>query len=284
MNATASTFRRPVIMGVLNITPDSFSDGGRFERGSDAERTRAAVDHARHLVELGAGIVDVGGESTRPGAPRVPQAEEAARVVPVIAALAEAGIVVSVDTMNAETARAAIAAGAVHVNDVSGGRADAGMLPFIAESGASFMLSHWRGHSEVMNALADYADPAREILAELRAMRDAALDAGVAPEQIILDPGIGFAKRADDNWAVLRSIDEFEALGHPVLLGVSRKRFLGELLPEGAPVRDRDLPTAVLSALCAAAGVWGVRVHDVEGSRIALDAAEAWQTGALRRG
>lgn len=275
--------QRPLIMGILNVTPDSFSDGGAFERASAADRTAAAAGRARALVEAGAAIVDVGGESTRPGARRVPQPEEAARVLPVVEAVTDAGIAVSVDTMNAATARSALEAtgGAAIVNDVSGGQADAAMLPLIAETGATCIVSHWRGHSVVMNDLADYADPAAEILAELARLRDAAVAAGIRPERIVLDPGLGFAKQARDNWAVLAHLERFAALGHRLLIGHSRKRFTGEVLPPDAAVTDRDLPTAVISALCAAspAAVWGVRVHDVAGTRVALDVVDAWRAG-----
>lgn len=283
----AAPVARPELMGVLNITPDSFSDGGRFEADDDAARAAAALAAAERMLAEGATIIDVGGESTRPGAERIPQAEELARVLPVVAALTAAGITVSVDTMNAATAAACLDAaaagtGEVIVNDVSGGRADAGMLGLVAERGARFVLSHWRGHSVVMNELAVYDDPASEVLGELVEMRDRALAAGIAPERIILDPGFGFAKDRDDNWAILNRLDDFLALGHPLLVGVSRKRFMGALLDPDAPVADRDLPTAIVSALCAERGVWGVRVHDVAASRTALDVVAAWQAGAQR--
>lgn len=282
MNLPAT--HRPLIMGILNVTPDSFSDGGALERDTASERTAAATRRARELVDAGAAIIDVGGESTRPGAERVAQSEEAARVLPVVEALAEAGVAVSVDTMNAATAREALRAtdGTAIINDVSGGLADEAMLPLVAETGATYIVSHWRGHSVVMNELADYADPAAEILAELARLRDAAVEAGVRPERIVLDPGLGFAKRASDNWAVLAHLERFAALGHPVLVGHSRKRFTGELLRPDAAVADRDLPTAVISALCAMspAPVWGLRVHDVAGTHVALDVVDAWRAGA----
>lgn len=272
---------RPLIMGILNVTPDSFSDGGVVERPTADERTEVAVAKAVGLVADGAGIIDVGGESTRPGAERVPQAEEAARVLPVIEQLADRGIAISLDTMNAQTARDALALtnGSALINDVSGGLADDAMLPLLAEAGAGFILSHWRGHSIVMNDRADYHDPASEILDELRRARDAAVAKGLAPEQITLDPGLGFAKRTGDNWAVLRNLDRFRDLGHPLLIGASRKRFTGKLILANAPVTDRDLPTAVISALCAREGVWGVRVHDVASTRVALDVVDAWTSG-----
>ncbi|KAB1648271.1 dihydropteroate synthase [Pseudoclavibacter endophyticus] len=281
VEASPRAGRRPVLVGILNITPDSFSDGGDVERATAEARTDAAVSKAQRLVAEGAAMVDVGGESTRPGAERVRQPEEAGRVLPAIERLADAGIPVSIDTMYAQTARDAlrITDGAAIVNDVSGGQADDGMLPLLAETGATFVLSHWRGHSITMNSRADYADPATEILDELAGARDRAVEAGLAPEQIILDPGLGFAKGAGDNWAVLRNLDRFTGLGHPLLIGASRKRFTGSLLADDAPVADRDLPTAIISALCARAGVWGLRVHNVAANDIALGVVDAWTNG-----
>lgn len=273
--------KRPRILGILNITPDSFSDGGEFEDlFSQNRRTKRALRRARELVAQGADIIDVGGESTRPGAVRVPQEEEAARVLPVIKELAALGVLVSIDTMYAKTAEAALALGAEYVNDVSGGQADPAMLGLVADSGNPFILSHWRGHSIRMNELADYRDPAAEILAELAGARDRAVDAGLDPSQIVLDPGLGFAKRRDDNWAVLRELEQFVALGHPLLVGASRKRFTGEVLQPDADVTERDLPTSVITALAAKAGIWGVRVHNVEANRVALDVVDAWREGA----
>lgn len=273
--------KRPRILGILNITPDSFSDGGKFEDlFSQNRRTKRALRRARELVDQGADIIDVGGESTRPGAVRVPQEEEAARVLPVIKELAGLGVLVSIDTMYAKTAEAALALGAEYVNDVSGGQADPAMLGLVADSGNPFIVSHWRGHSIRMNELADYRDPAAEILAELAGARDRAVEAGLDPSQIVLDPGLGFAKRRDDNWAVLRELEQFVALGHPLLVGASRKRFTGEVLQPEAEVIDRDLPTAVITALAAKAGIWGVRVHNVEANRVALDVVDAWREGA----
>ena len=270
------------LMGVLNVTPDSFSDGGSYEASTPEQRTQGALEAAAAMIEAGATIIDVGGESTRPGATRVPQEEECARVLPVVEALVAQGIRVSVDTMYAATADACLDAkgpGEVIINDVSGGLADAEMLPVAAERQARFILSHWRGHSVTMNDLAIYDDTAAEVLAELTQMRDHAVDAGIAPDRIILDPGLGFAKDGNDNWAILKRLDDFQQLGHDLLLGVSRKRFLGALLEEDAPVTDRDLPTAVISALCAERGVWGVRVHNVTASRTAMDVVESWRAG-----
>ena len=280
------------LMAVLNVTPDSFSDGGSYEAATPAERTEMALAAARRMLDEGATIIDVGGESTRPGASRVPQAEEAERVVPVVAALVAEGVDVSVDTMNAATAAACldapagapggVAPGEVIINDVSGGLADPAMLGLVAERGARFILSHWRGHSVVMNDLAVYDDTVAEVLAELVQMRDRAVAAGIAPERIIVDPGLGFAKDRDDNWAILQRLDDFQALGHELLIGASRKRFMGALLAPDAPIADRDLPTAVVSALCAERGVWGVRVHDVAATKTALDVVAAWRAGAQR--
>lgn len=270
------------LMAVLNVTPDSFSDGGSYEAETVEQRTEKAVTAARQMIAAGATIIDVGGESTRPGAERVPQPEEAARVVPVVAQLVRESIRVSVDTMNSATAAACLEQGDVIINDVSGGRSDRDMLPLMARSGATYILSHWRGHSVVMNSLANYDSAGAEILAELTQMRDHAVAAGLQREQIILDPGLGFAKDHNDNWAVLQRLDDFQALGHPLLIGVSRKRFMGALLPETAPVTDRDLPTAIVSALCAERDVWGVRVHNVAASATALAVVAAWRAGRMQ--
>jgi dihydropteroate synthase len=259
---------RPLVMGVVNVTPDSFSDGGRYFSAD------VAIAHGLELVAEGAAIVDVGGESTRPGAARVDPEEELRRVVPVVRGLVAEGVTVSVDTMRAATARAAVEAGATIVNDVSAGLADAEMAPLVAETGVRYVAMHWRGHSDRMDALATYGDVVAEVRDELSARIDQLLAHGVAPEQLVLDPGLGFAKTAEHNWALLGALEALTGLGYPVLIGASRKRFLGALLPDGASVEERDLPTAVLSALVAAAGVWGVRVHDVRSTRVALDVAE----------
>ncbi|KHK96550.1 dihydropteroate synthase [Microbacterium mangrovi] len=261
------------IMGIVNVTPDSFSDGGRYFDPA------AAVRHGHRLIADGAGILDVGGESTRPGADRVGPAEEQRRVIPVIEELAASGALVSIDTMHAETAAAAVAAGARIVNDVSGGLADPGMLAAVAASGADYAIGHWRGHSADMYAHADYDDPATEVAVELGERMRAAEDAGIPASRIILDPGIGFGKRGDANWAVLRGLGQLERLGARVLVGTSRKRFLAETLePGGDPVdeRRRDLATAVTSVLAAQTGAWAVRVHDVAATRDALRIARAW--------
>jgi len=262
---------RVIIVGVLNVTTDSFSDGGRY-----LEHT-AALQHARQLVADGADVVDVGGESTRPGAERVGIDEEQRRVLPVIRDLAREGIRVSVDTMNAVTARAAVEAGAVIVNDVAAALADEAMLEVAAEvttAGGLYIASHWRGHSATMNQLAHYADAVVDVRDELGTRIEALLAAGARPQGLVIDPGLGFAKAAEHNWAVLRDIELIQGLGYPVLVGASRKRFLAPLLAEGARMAERDLPTAVLSALLAERGVWGVRVHNVAATRVAVDVVE----------
>lgn len=263
-------------MGILNVTPDSFSDGGEhLARG-------AAVEHGLRLMAEGADIIDVGGESTRPGAQRAGVEVELDRVVPVITALAAAGAVVSVDTMRAEVAAAAAAAGAVVVNDVSGGLADPAMLGTVAGLGTCYVAMHWRGHSTVMEQLAAYDDVVGEVVAELAVRRDAALAAGIPPELLVLDPGLGFAKNADHNWALLARIDELEGLGQPVLVGASRKRFLGELLATDAgprPPKERDAATAALTAVLAEHRLWGVRTHAVRAQRDAIAVVERLRTG-----
>jgi dihydropteroate synthase len=266
--------RVPVIMGILNVTPDSFSDGGRYHDLDDA------LAHAAELFTAGADIIDVGGESTRPGAQRLDPAEEQRRAMPVVRQLIERGIPVSIDTMNSATAQVAVEAGVVLVNDVSGGLADPRMASVIADCGVRYIAMHWRGPSATMEANAVYADVVRDVRDELRARADDLRARGVQPAQLVLDPGIGFAKNADQNWEVLGHLRDFETLGYPILIGASRKRFLGPLLPAGAPTGDRDPATAVISALAAEAGVWGVRVHDVAGTKAALDVWEAWNYGA----
>jgi dihydropteroate synthase len=264
---------RPRILGILNVTPDSFSDGGTH---ADAEE---AIEHGLAMREAGADIVDVGGESTRPGAARVDTEEELARVLPVVRGLVARGVAVSIDTMNARTAAEAVAAGAEIINDVSGGLADPDMYRTVAASGATYIAMHWRGHSDGMDALATYDDVVAEVREELTSRIAELIVWGVHPRRIIVDPGLGFAKTAEHNWALLGRLPELETLG-PVLVGASRKRFLGALLPEGAPASDRDRPTALVSALAAQAGAWGVRVHDVESTRSALDLWERWERGA----
>jgi len=266
-----------LIMGIVNVTPDSFSDGGRYD---DTER---AIAHGLALSAQGADIVDIGGESTRPGAERVSPEVERARVLPVIEALAAAGVTVSVDTMNASTAVAAVEAGARIVNDVSGGLADPEMLPAIAATGADIVLQHWRGASADMYANARYDDVIREVVDELVARIQAAAKAGIPPARMIVDPGIGFGKQGDQNWDVLRGLERIVGIGPRVLVGTSRKRFLAETLGPDEPGGDtvsehrRDLATAVTSVLAAEAGAWAVRVHDVGATKDALRIAEAWR-------
>lgn len=253
---------RCAVMGILNVTPDSFSDGGRW---LDPGR---AVARGLELAARGADIVDVGGESTRPGARRIPAEEELARVLPVVRGLARQGVLVSVDTMRAEVAEAAVDAGAGLVNDVSGGLADEAMAKTVARAGVPFVLMHWRGQSRRMDDLADYGDVVAEVVEEVRRRMDAVVSAGVDPERIVVDPGLGFAKGRRDDWALLASLDAWAALGRPLLVGPSRKRFLGELLADPAtgeprPARERDAATAATAALAAAQGAWAVRVHEV---------------------
>jgi len=268
----------PVVVGVLNVTPDSFSDGGRY---SDLD---AAVGHGIAMHRDGADVVDVGGESTRPGAHRIDADIETDRVVPVIRQLADAGVPLSIDTTRATVAAAALAAGAVIVNDVSGGLADPDMAKIVAEAGCPWVLMHWRGHSRVMGQLATYRDVVAEVRAELLDRVAAAAAAGVEPARLILDPGIGFAKNADHNWELSAHLDRLVALGHPVLFGASRKSYLGRLLagPDGTPrpVRQREAATIATSVLAVGAGAWGVRVHDVRGT---VDALAVWRaTGCPR--
>lgn len=271
---------RCVVIGVLNVTPDSFSDGGRF-----ADRA-AAVAHGVSMWRDGADLVDVGGESTRPGAGRVDPAEESRRVLPVIADLTEAGVPVSIDTTRSAVAVAALEAGAVLVNDVSGGLADPEMAGVVASAQVPWILMHWRGPSEVMGSLASYDDVVRDVCDELSQRVDAALAAGVDPARIVVDPGLGFAKTAQHNWSLLAGFDAVVGLGYPVLVGASRKRFLGELptdRPAGGPrpPAERDPPTAAVSAIVARAGAWGVRVHEVGPSVDAARVAAAVRTAPI---
>ncbi|PXW35503.1 UNVERIFIED_CONTAM: dihydropteroate synthase [Williamsia faeni] len=271
-----------VIMGVVNVTADSFSDGGRY---LDVD---AAIEHGVALVADGADIIDVGGESTRPGAQRIDSDLEIARVRPVIEGLSSRGIVTSVDTMRAKVAEAALAAGVGIINDVSGGRADPDMAKVVAESGSPWILMHWRptgsdyAHS---GEAAGYGDVVSEVRTELLEQVDAAVKAGVDPGALILDPGLGFAKTGEHNWALLQRLPELVALGFPVLIGASRKRFLGTLLADAdgtvRPPDGREVATAALSALAAAYGAWGVRVHDVASSRDAVAVAKAWHAGGF---
>ncbi|MDH6710444.1 dihydropteroate synthase [Kitasatospora sp. MAA19] len=270
---------RCAVMGVVNVTLDSFSDGGLWHDPAKA------IAHGLALRARGADLVDVGGESTRPGAQRVPEEEELRRVLPVVRELAAAGMVVSVDTMRASVAEQAVEAGAAIVNDVSGGLADPAMARVVADTGAPFVVMHWRGQSADMERLAVYRDVVADVVAELTVRVDALLAAGVKEDQLILDPGLGFAKTAEHNWALLGRLDALTALGRPVLVAASRKRFLGTLLADpqsGAlrPARERDDATAAVSALSAQAGAWAVRVHDVSGTADAVRVVAAWQHAA----
>jgi len=272
---------RTLVMGVVNVTPDSFSDGGRWF-GADA-----AVKHGLDLVAQGADIVDVGGESTRPGAQRVSAEEELRRVGPVVTELVRAGVPVSIDTMRAAVAEFALAAGALLVNDVSGGLADPQMPRLVAAAGASYVVVHWRGHSHDMYSRAVYANVVAEVRDELTRRVEAVVDAGVDPGHIVIDPGLGFGKRPEHNWPILTSLPEVGQLGgrtFPVLVGASRKRFLGLLLagPDGTPrpFDGCDEATVAISALAATAGAWCVRVHQVPGNADAVRVAAAWRAAA----
>lgn len=265
-------------MGVVNVTDDSFSDGGRYLAGD------RAVAHGLTLVSAGADIIDVGGESTRPGARRVDPAVAAARVVPVVEELAGQGVTVSIDTMHATVAGAALAAGATVVNDVSGGRVDPMMAPLLAEAGVTWVLMHWRPvGAEHPHRVPHYRDVVAEVRAELLTGIDDAVAAGVDPANLVIDPGLGFAKTGQHNWALLKALPQLVAGGIPVLVGASRKRFLGALLagPDGTvrPPDGRETATAVISALAALHGAWGVRVHDVQASVDALKVVAAWTQG-----
>jgi dihydropteroate synthase len=263
---------RCLVMGVVNVTPDSFSDGGRWLE------PEAAVAHGRHLAEQGADLLDVGGESTRPGAGRVSEAEELARVIPVVAALAEAGLAVSIDTMRSTVAAAALDAGAIMVNDVSGGRADPQLAEVVAQARVPYVLMHWRGPSDVMESLATYRHVVEEVCAELRAQAEDVVRAGVDERSLVLDPGFGFAKLARHNWELFARLDRVaRLLERPLLIGTSRKRFLAEAVaaqehrPELATdPRQRDAATAATSTLAALVGAWAVRVHEVAASADAV--------------
>ena len=264
------------VMGVVNVTDDSFSDGGRY-----LDPTRA-VEHALALAADGANIIDVGGESTRPGAVRIDAAVEIARILPVVKEIAAQGITVSIDTMHAAVARAALENGASIVNDVSGGRADPDMAPLVAEAAVPWVLMHWRSvQQDQPHEVPGYRDVVAEVLDELLAGVDAAVAAGIDHDKVIIDPGLGFAKTAHHNWALLRALPELVATGIPVLVGASRKRFLGTLLAGGdgtpRPPDGRETATAVISALAGLHGAWGVRVHDVRASVDALKVLDSWQ-------
>jgi len=271
---------KPLVMGVLNVTPDSFSDGNQYNS------VESAVDHAKLLVLAGAQIIDIGGESTRPGAERVSVEEEQARVIPVIKAIAELqlGVQISIDTMNANTANLALANGANIINDVSGGLADDQMFAVAAKSNAVIVLSHWRGHSDIMNTMAAYQNVAEEVATELQQRVDAAISAGIKREKIVVDPGLGFAKDMKQNWQLVARLDEIEKLGLPILVGASRKRFiagaLDEELPNSVSHERRDVATAVLTALLMQRKLWGVRVHNVLATVDAISIVSALHEGS----
>jgi dihydropteroate synthase len=255
-------------MGILNITPDSFADGGRYFSFADA------MDRARAMISEGVDIIDIGGESTRPGAERVSADEEQNRVVPIITELVELGASVSIDTMRASTAGAAIGAGARYVNDVSGGLADSDMALLIAcNPQVQYIAMHWRGHSADMQSKAVYTNVVSEVKDELEDRTEALIKAGVQAEQIILDPGIGFAKNSQHNWELLANVDRLTLLGYPLLIGASRKRFLGDLL-DGAEPDDRESATIAITTEMARLGVWGVRTHSVKPHRDAIEVIE----------
>jgi len=271
---------KPRVMGVLNVTPDSFSDGNQYNS------IESAVDHAKLLALAGAEIIDIGGESTRPGAERVSIQEEQDRVLPVIKAIVDLqlGVQISIDTMNAETAQLAIASGADIINDVSGGLADERMFAVAAKLDVPIVVSHWRGHSDIMNTMTAYQNVAEEVAKELRARVEAAMLAGVKRENIIIDPGLGFAKDMKQNWQLVARLDEIEKLGLPVLVGASRKRFIAGALDEEEPNsvshERRDVATAVLTALLMQRKLWGVRVHNVLATVDAINIVSALHEGS----
>jgi dihydropteroate synthase len=267
-----SSAGRCLVSGVVNVTPDSFSDGGLWWEAGDA------IAHGLEMLALGADIIDVGGESTRPGAVRPPVEEELRRVLPVVRELAAAGAIVSIDTMRARVAEAALDLGASIVNDVSGGLADPSMLPLVVDRGCPYIAMHWRGHSVDMQDYARYDDVVADVARELSDRVDGILAAGVDPSALVLDPGLGFAKTSEQNWTLLDRLDVFVGLGYPILLGASRKAFLGKVLAdpstgEPRPARRRDAASAAVSAIAAVAGVWCVRAHDVSPSLDAVRVA-----------
>jgi len=273
---------RPKLMGVLNVTPDSFSDGGEFLDPA------SALEQVSLMVGQGAQIIDVGGESTRPGAQRISLQDEQDRVLPVIEKIkAEFDVLVSIDTMNSKTARRAVQAGADIVNDISGGLADPQMFASIQDLKCQYILGHWRGHSDQMDSLASYSDVAREVVAELAEQVSMAVASGISRDRIVVDPGLGFAKDIHHNWDLVNRLDELEALGLPVLVGASRKRFLAHALnaidPASVSMPRRDVPTAVLTALLLQRKLWGVRVHEIQGTKDAIAVVAALKAGQEER-
>jgi dihydropteroate synthase len=268
------SWTRPLIMGVLNITPDSFSDGGEFLEPAKALR------QAELMFQQGAQVIDIGGESTRPGAQRVSLETEQARVLPLIKEIkSKLDVMVSVDTMNSQTARKAVEAGADIVNDVSGGLADPEIFAAIADLDCRYVLGHWRGHSDVMDELTGYSDVAREVVGELAEQVSMAVAAGISRERIVVDPGLGFAKNIEQNWDLVARLDELEHLELPILVGASRKRFIAHALdsqnPTGVDHQRRDVATAVLTALLLQRKLWGVRVHNVQTTSDAISVVAA---------
>ena len=273
---------RPKLMGVLNVTPDSFSDGGEFLDPA------SALEQVSLMVGQGAQIIDVGGESTRPGAQRISLQDEQDRVLPVIEKIkAEFDVLVSIDTMNSKTARRAVQAGADIVNDISGGLADPQMFASIQDLKCQYILGHWRGHSDQMDSLASYSDVAREVVAELAEQVSMAVASGISRDRIVVDPGLGFAKDIHHNWDLVNRLDELEALGLPVLVGASRKRFLAHALnaidPASVSMPRRDVATAVLTALLLQRKLWGVRVHEIQGTKDAIAVVAALKAGQEER-
>ena len=273
---------RPKLMGVLNVTPDSFSDGGEFLDPA------SALEQVSLMVGQGAQIIDVGGESTRPGAQRISLQDEQDRVLPVIEKIkAEFDVLVSIDTMNSKTARRAVQAGADIVNDISGGLADPQTFASIQDLKCQYILGHWRGHSDQMDSLASYSDVAREVVAELAEQVSMAVASGISRDRIVVDPGLGFAKDIHHNWDLVNRLDELEALGLPVLVGASRKRFLAHALnaidPASVSMPRRDVATAVLTALLLQRKLWGVRVHEIQGTKDAIAVVAALKAGQEER-
>ena len=277
-----NTWQRPLVMGVINITPDSFSDGGEF---LDSEY---ALTQAKLLMTQGAQIIDLGGESTRPGASRISLVAEQQRIMPVLSLIKQQlNVLVSVDTMNSETAELAIAAGADFINDVSGGLADSEMFRVVAKSKARYILSHWRGHSNLMDQLSQYQNIAKEVVSELTEQVAIAVASGITRDRIIVDPGLGFAKDIQQNWELVSRLDELEQIGLPILVGASRKKFLAHSLdavdPAGVSNQRRDVATAVLTAILLQHKPWGIRVHNVETTMDAIRVVEALRNSEVQR-
>ena len=266
LSPTLAKLNRCLVVGVLNVTPDSFSDGGLF---SD---TNAAVKYAQDLIQNGADLIDVGGESTRPGASRITTLEEQKRVIPVIKELTSLGIITSIDTMNSETALVAVNAGAQMVNDVSGGLADENMHKCVADLNVPYVLMHWRGHSTVMDNLATYSDVVTEVVNEIQIQVDKAIKSGIDRNKIVIDPGLGFAKNPEHNWEILKKFNQLHQLNLPIYIGASRKRFLTDFaIPRGSlEPKDRDIATSIITSYASLNGAWAVRVHDVSANSSAV--------------